>query len=412
MSFRYSVLLATAVLWACEAGAPAGDGVSVAGSAGVAIISSSEAAWGDGDGWRLEDSPRIEIGVVEGSPAYQFDRIMGAATLSDGRIAVADMGSSEVRVFDASGRHMTSMGGPGDGPGEFRQITGMQRLPDDGLAVENQRHRVQILEPGGTLRRAVTTGTVQMNVDPVAFHESPAASLLVVGWLDDGSFIGWRSTQPSLTANREFLEAEVLQHTYSRFGPDGEEEEEIVRLAGMAVHPHPMNLVLPGVFGSRTHARASGGHLVLGISGSGEVLWYRLDGELERIARLAWVRRTASEEMIERYVQASAPPLPEGLARGRTFKEELPAFSDLIVDAHGNVWLRRFEVEHAFTTMQYLRTFDVPSSWVVLDPAGRWLGDVEMPANFSALEIGEDHVLGVGRDEFGVEYVRVYGLSR
>ena len=412
MKLRYIILIVLPFLWACEGGGLNSDGVTVADSAGVAIVSNAEAAWREGDRWRLESSPGIEIGVVDGEAAYQFDRIIGATTLSDGRIVVADMGSSQVRVFDESGRHVKSIGGAGDGPGEFRQITGLQRLADDGLAVENQQHRVQIFGPDGTLRDAVTTGTFNMNIDPITFHVNPPAGVLVVGWVDDGSFIGWRSTQPSFTPNREFVEAETLKHTYSRFGPDGEELEEIVRLPGTTFHPHPMNLVLPGVFGSRTYVSKWEGRLIFGNSGSGEVFWYRLSGDLDQVARLPWDQRPTSEEMIERYVQGSVPPLPEGIARDRTFKEELPAFSDLIVDAVGNVWLRRYEVDHAFTTMQYIRTFDIPSTWVVLDPTGRWLGEVEMPANFTALEIGVDHVLGVRRDEFEVEYIEVYRLTK
>jgi hypothetical protein len=35
-----------------------------------------------------------------------------------------------------------------------------------------------------------------------------------------------------------------------------------------------------------------------------------------------------------------------------------------------------------------------------------------MPAGFTALEIGDDFVLGITRDEFDVEYIRVYDLVK
>jgi len=47
----------------------------------------------------------------------------------------------------------------------------------------------------------------------------------------------------------------------------------------------------------------------------------------------------------------------------------------------------------------------------VFGPDGRWLGDVAAPA-LQALEIGEDHLVGLHRDPLGVESVRVHRLVR
>ena len=52
----------------------------------------------------------------------------------------------------------------------------------------------------------------------------------------------------------------------------------------------------------------------------------------------------------------------------------------------------------------------VPSVWSVFDAQGRWLGDVTLPARFSPMDIGADYVLGVARDEDGVETVAMYTL--
>lgn len=53
----------------------------------------------------------------------------------------------------------------------------------------------------------------------------------------------------------------------------------------------------------------------------------------------------------------------------------------------------------------------VPSQWSVFDPAGGWLGDVEMPANFQPYEIGADYVVGKAYPA-GVSQVVLYGLRR
>jgi hypothetical protein len=52
------------------------------------------------------------------------------------------------------------------------------------------------------------------------------------------------------------------------------------------------------------------------------------------------------------------------------------------------------------------------SQWSVLEPNGRWLGLVSLPADLDVKEIGVDYVLAVVTDEFGVEYVRLYSIER
>ena len=416
----------------CDAG-PAGEpGVVVADSSGVRIVENETPGWAADEAWYVTAEPRVRIGVLEGAPEYQLDRVTGATILSDGRVAVADMGSSQVRFFDPDGRYLSRIGQAGDGPGEFRQITGLFRLPDDRLAVKDRGARIHLFRPDGTLLGAVQLGDVVIELDPVTFHENPPANVVVVSWPDDSSFVGYESTQPTLSATREFEESETLERAYVRFtvgGSDGRggeapasvdrrgtfsasDGQEIVRLAAETFHPHPRNVVLAEVFGAAVYHSTTDDALILGLSAPGELHWYTLDGRLERIARRVWSDRPVTSDMIEGYVRRSSPPLPEALARERTFGERLPAFSALRVDEGGHVWVREYEPEHAAATMQYIRTPDGPSNWSVFDATGRWMGTVELPPRFALLEVAEDHLLGLRRDELDVEYVEIYDLLK
>jgi len=52
-------------------------------------------------------------------------------------------------------------------------------------------------------------------------------------------------------------------------------------------------------------------------------------------------------------------------------------------------------------------------NWLdVFDRDGQWLGRLRPPEDFVPFEVGEDYILGVATDELGVEYVRMYGLTR
>ncbi len=103
-------------------------------SAGIAIVENVAVSRGTA-AWRFVEPPVVELGVLEGQPAHQFSQVVGATRLSDGRIAVADGGSKELRFFDTNGRHLVSVGGPGEGPGEFRFLYSLDRLPGDTLIV-------------------------------------------------------------------------------------------------------------------------------------------------------------------------------------------------------------------------------------------------------------------------------------
>lgn len=108
---------------------------------GVALMGSGcgdgnpSASAGGSERWGLSDEPTLEIGVVEGDERYQFHEVKDVARLGDGRIAVAHQGTAEIRVFDAEGRFMLAGGGPGDGPGEWRQVAAVHALPGDTLVV-------------------------------------------------------------------------------------------------------------------------------------------------------------------------------------------------------------------------------------------------------------------------------------
>ncbi len=81
--------------------------------------------------------------------------------------------------------------------------------------------------------------------------------------------------------------------------------------------------------------------------------------------------------------------------------DSLPAFRSIRVDQEGWVWAE-------------LYTWDTtkPLSWMIFDPSGQAQGVLETPPGIEVQSIGYDFVLGVSRDEFGVESVHRYRLQR
>ena len=109
-------------------------GVALATS-GCGDGSPSASSAGAPERWELSIEPTLEIGVVEGDERYQLHEVRDAVRLGDDRVAVAHQGTAEIRVFDGEGRFLLASGGPGDGPGEWRQVAAVHALPGDTLVV-------------------------------------------------------------------------------------------------------------------------------------------------------------------------------------------------------------------------------------------------------------------------------------
>jgi hypothetical protein len=117
-------------------------------SGAVRVRNPERGAWGPGEAWRLVEE--LRIGAAEGDGPDAFgDRILVQAD-DAGHIYVADVQAGEVRVFDAAGRHLRTIGGPGHGPGEFRRISGMDWGPDGRLRVmDGELARLSVFDRDG-----------------------------------------------------------------------------------------------------------------------------------------------------------------------------------------------------------------------------------------------------------------------
>jgi hypothetical protein len=140
-----------------------------------------------------------------------------------------------------------------------------------------------------------------------------------------------------------------------------------------------------------------------------EIEVYRTGLGLERLIRLARPPREVTPAVVEakKREELEAAPGAEGRRDvERRFAqlmppEYLPAYSELRVDALGLLWVE-----------EYRAPGEVEPRWQLFDPEGRWLTAVVTPERFRVLDIGEDYLLGVWRDELDVEYLRLYGLER
>jgi hypothetical protein len=100
------------------------------------------------------------------------------------------------------------------------------------------------------------------------------------------------------------------------------------------------------------------------------------------------------------------------------YPESYPRYAQLLVDSGGKLWVKAYPTvlepvyapSLAFSFGGYVG--EGGAEWSVLNPAGEVGQVIPTPPGLFVTEIGEDYVLGISRDEFEVETVRVHGLSR
>ena len=132
----------------CDSASPPPSTFTVRDSAGIQIAESTAPLWEEGSGWSIAPRPIVSVGVVDGQEEYLFDRIRGVLRLPDGRIVVLNGGSAEIRFFASDGTHLSSVGGSGDGPGEFRGVLSAALVGDSLLVYDGGLNRSSSLNSG------------------------------------------------------------------------------------------------------------------------------------------------------------------------------------------------------------------------------------------------------------------------
>src|SRR5688500_17088966 len=66
--------------------------------------------WNRASAWVLAGNPSIQVGNILGNQDHEFYRVAHSQRLADGSIVVANTGLGDVRVFDATGGHLRTIG--------------------------------------------------------------------------------------------------------------------------------------------------------------------------------------------------------------------------------------------------------------------------------------------------------------
>ena len=380
-----SALVAVGVVaaWACESRTP--PAVTVTDSGGVTITTAADAR----RTFALVDPrPLLEIGGAEEVGATQFSQVPAVWMDGDGRLWVVDGQSGELRIFEPDGTHLRTVGGRGQGPGEFLQPQLLGGSAGGEIAVWDPGNaRLTVLDGRGDPARTIALETGE-RAPPRSYAAFQDGSLLV-------QFPRLVEPPPpgALLLDTTRLERMELPSGSSR--PQGEVAGPSWIWTGSRQVPVPFT-ANPGLAleGSLVHLASGPDFRVVAMENGAVREIYGVD----RPPRPVEERHTdAYAETVERlYPGEDAIEFLEALDHPAR-PASLPAYSALILADDGRIWARVFSVDP--TGM---------GEWDIYGDDRSWLGRVETPVGLRVTQVVQGRVVGVWYDNLGVEYVRIH----
>lgn len=350
--------------------------------------------------WTVDRNPVVEIGRGEGEDA--LFRVTAATRLPDGRIAVANAGTQQVKLFAADGRHLANLGRRGAGPGEFQVPFWVGTHADSILLWDAALERLTVFDPRGTLARSTQF--------PAVGGSFPS----VVGVFSDGSLLLASSADPATAARHEGTAWRGDTHLV-RISPAGQILDTLATVPSQDRYSYRsrdgMGQTVEDLpFGRRTVMAVRDDAVVLGTGEAYSIREVGTAGKQRELVRREWTPRPVSSGDIQDYWAKmvtiggrSRPDEAEAQRSKIPYPATLPPYDALVIDARGALWIKDAQPPEGW---------DDPDLWRVYSADGAPLATVELPARVRPQAIGDDWILGTALDDADRETVRLYRYSR
>jgi hypothetical protein len=352
----------------------------------------------------LAYTEEVRVGSVEDAD-IGFSSIRGVEVGDDGTVYVMENQVPEIRVFSPDGQRIATIGGPGEGPGEFRTSSSFGLLGDTVWVSDRLNHRITWFGPDGEVVHELRTTPSQVETDvpgmmlmvapsrprPDGLVESDYTRVMRGGAAD-------RPFQyPVIRYDRNGRVVDTLRWDTVRLGPT-------VRVGGQALHT-PTLTPTPPVTRETGQGKAVVSWSVPEGGGQGELEAVRLgavgdtiyrsvllydpvpvpesvrDSLLEGPRRLAGYRGVSEEDMVD------------AMNSGMDLPDYRPPIRSARHGRDGSLWVSLNGASADST------------EWVILEPDGTPRGRITLPARLTPRTIAGDTIWAVELDEFDVPWL-------
>lgn len=372
------------------------------------------------ENWDLVE--RTRIGSLD-DPEMALTRVTGGVLGNEGEILLLQPMDAEIRVYSVSRALLRTIGGRGGGPGKFSSPVRMGWVAGNLYIVDRATGRVAIYSPDGELvtdwRPSIVAPPGQ-RLTPMPEALLSHGLILVNGrrsigsgdggqvpelfWTVDSTGAG-RGPQLELSRRNSRIairnpEAPTLGYFDAQPFPDN---------PLMAVDPRGRFLIVversvEAFDRPVTPARI----LVHRVDPAGDTAWSRTL-QVQTTPLDAGIRDSAVAAIWERLEVARGPAMDTrrkraALADQLYLPAVLPPIDQVVVDYHGNSWIRRSSGASDQAGPQ--------AEWLVVDAGGNLAARARGPRGMTILDHREDTVIGVVKDELDVDYVVVSTVER
>lgn len=354
----------------------------------------------------IDPTPLAEVGVIRGNPDQEFGRIRDAILLEGDRVLIADGQAQELSLFSLDGDLLWGFGRKGEGPGEFRNLGKVGALGGDSVGIwDGGNARVTV---ANVRSEAIRDFPLRLNTNgvPGSVDFLPGGSLLA-------SFpirARGAASSPTPILHRDSVLLIHLNPSGDRLATLGTflSGEWMGSIEARGTSIRSMQVTAP--FSRSTVWAASRHEFYVGTNQTFEIKVFRRDGSLKRVIRVPTLNlplteaEVASQKSIlieQRGGSPGARSKVTDLFQAVDLPETRPAFSELIIDKTGLLWVG-----------EYCPVNEDRVLWYVFGDSGVLLGTVTLPAGSVVHEVGEDYILLQPMHVVDLPFVRLHRLRR
>ena len=317
----------------------------------------------------------------------------------NGSLWIADSQAQEIRVFDPdSGAHLFTIGGRGDGPGEFRQI---RFLGFDGegnaFLYDHEHRRLSVFSGNGEFQRSHLLPT-SLGISPLPLHVTRTGTLF--------------GQIPQMLERRP-VDGSILRDTVRiwTMPVDGTAPTLVsMTLGALWYFRDGRQVTVPFASGSRPSFWDDRVYVIDGV-GKASYSVYGPAG-LERRVEIDRSRRQIDDRSVTKFLEdRRGGRYPESLLRiyeehvsDMPIPEARRYWDGLVFSDQGDAWLLRSADPEAA---------DVAAAdqvWDVVDAEGVFIGHMRLPGHVGLVQVICQTALTIVRDEMGRVTVAVYDL--
>lgn len=358
--------------------------------------------------WSLVPELRIG-GEAATAPEYEFTTVRGIAIGPNGAMYVTQGQEQEIRVYDAQGKHVRTIGRKGGGPGEFTGLGSIGFVGDTLYTTDFQLRRITLFRADGSLiTTIVSEASEPSRFDSVVFRPSPQVLL------SDGSALGGASYASHLVASGQIKAAPVYRLTRAArvqaiiaWVPVGSGQASLMSGTSAMFFTQPFSDAPLSVFAAtagrlyvvaRAAQAGSRSFRVTAIRTNGDTLWsrsYPYRPVPLGSARADSVRST----LASRYSGGRAGFTPDQISKAIFIPDHQVTITRAFATHDGSLWLRREQ-------------FSDPLSWTVIAPNGNIAATLVLPPNVRPMTVIGDNVWGVELDDDDVPQLVRYRIRK